>query len=116
MGSSNTMQTEQRRAAAAASQAPRAGKELDLVLALADGASARNDPAHLIHEGPILACARACWESWFPAKLRNRNFKVVSDKLNDTVPDPARPDHSIKKSKWGSITGPFVAVFLTITG
>ena len=58
-GASDPLQLEQRRAAAAASQAPAAGKDLDVTLMFADGGKTGSDPAFLVHEGPIfgiLAC------------------------------------------------------------
>jgi len=79
------------------------GKNIDIVLAMLDGASGTLDPAFDAHARPVLAWAMAWWQSWqSPAELESAVAKAVL-KL-------ARAANSI----WRLVCGPATALVATL--
>ena len=64
MGMSDTMLEQARQAIAYAGSPEGGGKNVDLILALLDGASGTADPAFAAHIPPMRHLAFAVWEAW----------------------------------------------------
>ena len=79
------------------------GKHVDLVWALAHGATGTADPAFDAHAGPIKYWALAFWEGWFDEVAIEETLGKARAKLNVTG-----------KSIWGRVTGPATALVATL--
>ena len=101
-GVSNSMLCHQRQAAAANSSAPGQGKQVELVLWLADAGGTRTDPAFAAHELPLGFLARAILERWLPIEQIVEAIAAAEESLDAAV------------SAWNSVTGPFTAAIATL--
>jgi len=102
-GVSDSHLSSMRSAVAAALTSSAAGRSPDLVLATADAAGSRVDPAFEAHAAPIRYWAYAWWEGWQPRRL-------LMDAFNDAVGRVNRA----RRSPWDVVAGPTAAVVVTI--
>ena len=103
VGVNPTLLHSQRTATAKALGDRGAGGDLDITLAVADGAKGgRADPAFEAHLQPITTWARAAWEEWLPRESMLRLAAWAVRKLTDA------------KSPWARVCGPATATVATL--
>ena len=93
---------QQRVTGAAAVAALGAGKDPDLVLWLADIKGGRADSAYSAHQMPICAMAKAYWQKWLSKTSIDGAVKSATEIVDR------------RKTKWGSVVGPFTATVATM--
>ena len=114
-GVSDSLLERQRCSAAAASSAPGAGKQKDVLLWQADAKGGGADPCFPAHEMPITALAKAAWERWWTEDQQGgqREHSACQRGLEWNLWLAVEKVRRCAGSPWAILTGPFTAVAAT---
>ncbi len=102
IGVADSALLQRRRAVAAALNKHGKGKELDLVLAMAENTTGSSvDPAFAAHTAPLVRWAEAIWGGWVPVATLSRAVARAKGKLSGA------------RSPWNAVAGPAAAAVAT---